>query len=226
MKFWVHIAAAAAVVASAAPAQAAVIGFEDIATPGSNVNEASFFGLGIVNSYQGYEWGYGNSGGWNNRDFVDSVAGWGASTVAMPGTMHVPAPAPTGVTGNVYAWNFFGKQSLWIDFKGEANVNAVDVAGLAGGSGWVLNSNSLQLFGYDELGNQLFSSAVIPLTTTMQQINVGFTGISFFELRADRNLSWFSVDQLDVSPVPAPATPGLMALGLLGVATLRRRRKV
>lgn len=112
-----------------------------------------------------------------------------------------------------------------IDFKGEANVNAVDVAGLAGGAGWVLNSNTLQLFGYDELGNELFSSAIIPLTTTMQDINVGFTGISFFELRSDRNVSSFALDQLDVSPVPAPAMPGLMALGLLGIASVRRRRQ-
>lgn len=225
MKFRVHIAAATAALVSAAPAQAVVIGFEDVATPGSNVNEASFSSLGIVNTYEGYEWGYGNTGGWANRNFVDAIAGWGASTVALPGTMHVPAPAPTGVTGNVYAWSFYGVQSLWIDFKGEANVNAVDVAGLAGGAGWVLNSNTLQLFGYDELGNQLFSSAIIPLTTTMQNINVGFTGISFFELRSDRYISWFAVDQLDISAVPAPATPGLMALGLLGIAALRRRRR-
>jgi hypothetical protein len=218
-------AAALAAFAVAAPAQAVIIGFEDVPTPGSYVDEASFASMGIVNDYQGFEWGYGITGGWANRTFVDSIAGWGASTVAVPGTVHVPAPAPTGVTGNVYAWSFYGVQSLWIDFKGEANVNAVDVAGLAGGSGWELNSDSLQLFGYDEVGNQLFASAIIPLTTTMQSINLGFTGISFFEMRSDRSVSWFSLDQLDVSPVPAPATPGLTALGLLGIATLRRRRK-
>lgn len=112
MKSGILKAAALATFAVAAPAQAVVIGFEDVDAPGSNVNEASLSSLGIVNSYQGYEWGYGNTGGWADRTFVDAIAGWGASTVAMPGTMHVSAPAPTGVTGDVHAWSFYGVQSL------------------------------------------------------------------------------------------------------------------
>ncbi len=51
-------------------AGATVIGFEDLTT------RNNFTALGIVDSYQGYEWGYGSAGGVGARTFVNTDTGW------------------------------------------------------------------------------------------------------------------------------------------------------
>src|SRR5688500_4778182 len=93
-------------------ARAQVIGFEDITT------RNSFLALGIIDSYRGYEWGYGLTGGLANRTFVNPTGvpyGWGSATATSEAV--VGRPEPMGLAGTSYAWNFAGPQSLWIDFR-------------------------------------------------------------------------------------------------------------
>lgn len=70
-----------------ASANATLIGFEDLTT------RNNFTAFGIVDSYQGYEWGYGLSGGVASRTFVNTAKGWASATVAAPAIN----PAPSGI---------------------------------------------------------------------------------------------------------------------------------
>lgn len=209
-----------AMILAAGPASGAVIGFEDL-TPGPpNTGQSSFNLLGVINSYQGFGWGSARAGGWNSRRFIATDEGWGISSANPPENHN-----PSGITGNVYAWTYHGVQSLWIDFRGVQSVNSVELSQLNPPS-----ANTVQAFGYDALGNEIMSSGIFSLTTTFQRFSLGFSGVSFLELRSDRNNSWFAVDQLDIgssgpgpNPVPEPGMLGLFGLGALAVASARRK---
>ena len=191
---------------SASIAHALVIDFEDLTT------RNNFNALGIIDTYQGFEWGFGTSPGVAGRTFVNTSIGWASATVTDPGV----APAPTGVGGESYAWNWGGPQSLWIDFKSPTNFIGGDFAVLSSTFG--SNASTLQLFTYDSTDKLVGASAILNLTDTFQSLSANFTNVRYLELRANTQTAWFSIDNLvvDQAQVPEPTTLVLMALGLAG----------
>lgn len=197
-------------------ANAAVISFEDLTT------RDNFTSLGIVDSYQGYEWGFGNGAGVAHRNFINSVTGWASATVSNPSI----DPAPAGMDGTSYAWNWNGPQSLWISFNTPTKVNSADFAYLS--SNYSYNAATIQMFGYNANDSLLYSSGIMTLTDTFQTLNANFLGVSFLELRANSDFTWFSVDNLKVdqvgTPLPAATLFPLFA-GFAGLISTRFRRK-
>jgi hypothetical protein len=195
-------------------ASAAVIGFEDLNT------RSSFNDLGIIDNYQGYEWGYGNTAGVAGRTFVNANTGWASATSSSP----VIAP-PSNLGGNSYAWTFNGPQSLWIDFKSPTTFNGGDFAVLS--STYSSNASSLTLFGYDAASNLTDSSSTLSLTNTFQTLNTNFQDIQYLEIRSNSDSRWFSVDNLRVgeaTSVPEPFTVIGTIVG--GTAAFRMRKKL
>lgn len=206
----------AAIVASAmlpTVGRAQTITFEDLAPVRSE-----FVSLGITTTYHGFHWGSTLYGTGN-----PSGTGWAVASVANPAV----APAPTPVSGTAYGWNFNGPQSLFIDFLAPTYVQGASFAWL--GTGFPGNSSSMQLFGYDGLGNQLFSSSVLTLSGSFQYLAADFAGVQALEMRGDNNPSWFSVDDIilgvPAAVVPEPASLALLATGLLGTGLVARRRR-
>lgn len=196
-------------------ANAAVIGFEDL-----NIRN-NFNALGIIDNYQGYEWGYGFAGGVANRTFVNTDTGWASATSSDPAI----APPPSNLGGNSYAWTWNGPQSLWIDFKSPTTFNGGNFAGLS--SAYGSNASSLTLFGYDAASNLVASSSTLNLTNTFQTLNTNFQDIQYLEIRSNANSQWFSVDNLRVegaTSVPEPFTIVGTLIG--GTAALRMRKKL
>lgn len=200
-------------------AHSTVIGFEDL------TSRDNFTHLGIVDTYQGYEWGYGNGPGVFNRTFVTDTSdgpGWAAGTISDAAW----SPAPAGMGGTSYAWNWNGPQSLWIDFRAPTDVASVNLAVLSSTYN-SYNSSTVQIFGYDANDILVGSSGILDLTTTFQTLAANFFAINYLEIRADRDGSWFSVDNLvlneNISGVPDSGSVALLlSLGLAGVASLRR----
>jgi PEP-CTERM motif len=203
-------------------AKAQIIDFEDLTT------RNSFLALGIIDTYRGYEWGYGLTGGLANRTFVNPTGapfGWGSATAASEAVLG--SPEPLGLGGTSYAWNFTGPQSLWIDFR--SNVDFLQGSFAYGSLGYAFNSSSVQLFGYNTTNTLVGSSAVLTLTDTFTALQAGFTDIRYLEIRGSAFFTVFSIDNLTfgrapVAAVPEPSTYGLIGSALLvGVIALRRR---
>jgi hypothetical protein len=200
----------------------ATIGFEDLTT------RATFLSLGILNSYEGFEWGYGDDagiGGTFGRTFVDDSNGWASATTSNPAL----APVPSGISGTSYAWNSNAMQSLWIDFKTPTTFNSADFAILASG-GYAFNSSTIQLFGYDASDVLLATTGILTLSDTMQTLRADFVGIRYLEIRANPDSTHFSVDSLRINesipPSPVPdACPSAMLLTIAigSLAWLHRR---
>jgi hypothetical protein len=186
-----------------------VITFDDLTT------RNNFFDLGINNTYQGYVWSTTLIGGETDQ------TGWASATVADPAW----SPAPTPVSGNSYAWNWNGPQSLFIHFGAATNVTSAYLATLS--STYCCNASSVQLFGYDSTNALVATGSVLPLTNSFQVYTANFSGIYKLEFRANTNDVWFSIDSITLnanSSVPEPGSGLLLALGGLAIAGLSRLR--
>jgi hypothetical protein len=216
-------AACALTLLVAHPATAATVTFEDLNT------RASFGSLGILDTYQGFEWGYGVSSTccttsianaiWTNNNF----SGWGSATVSDPAI----GTAPAGVEGTTYAWNYGLPQSLWIDFRSLMDVTSVYLAGSSG----FLSATSVAVFGYDAAG-LLVAPGVFTfgLSNAFQNVALDFSGVRYLQFRANGfDNAAFGVDNLvlnsPAAPVPEPATLLLVGTSLAGLAMVRRRQR-
>ncbi|MGC4071167.1 MAG: PEP-CTERM sorting domain-containing protein [Nibricoccus sp.] len=202
-------------VSAVTAARSQVIGFEDLNT------RDNFTRLGIVDSYQGFEWGYGTNAGLAYRTFANTFQGWAVATASDEAV----SPEPVGLAGHSYAWNWDSPRSLWIDFKSNVDFLQSDFAFLSPGYGF--NASSIQLFGYDAADNLVEQSAVFFLSETFETLNAGFTDIRYLEIRTieGRHLA---VDNLVIAPasaVPEPSTYGAVgALALVALVAYRARR--
>jgi hypothetical protein len=196
-----------------------LITFDDLTTPNT------FFGHGISTSYHGFAWGYSRFSGLENAVIPSTSIfwDWASATVSNPGV----SPGPTPVSGDSYAWNSDGPQSLFIDFRAPTTVASAYFATLS--SGYSFNATTVQLFAYDESGSLQSESSVLNLTNSFQQLNAGFTGVRFLEIRGNATGRNFSIDDLElgaplavtIDKVP-PTLSGLSATSILenGTTTL------
>lgn len=220
MRKSIVFAAALSLFVSATASQAAtVIGFEDL----QDYDSFGPSGWNNWNTYQGYVWGYGTSGGVANRNFNGADTGWASATETnSPG-----GPPPANVSGTAYAWTYNGPQSLWVDFQTSVDVTSVDLAALTSTTPYIYNSSTVQLFGYDAADNLIGFTGPFVLTTSLQTFAANLIGVQYLELRSDRNFSWFSLDNLTLngSAVPEPGTWAMMLLGFGAIGFALRRSK-
>ena len=196
-----------------------LITFDDLTT------RNTFFGQDISSSYQGFAWGYSRFSGLENAEIPTTSVfwDWASATVSNPGV----SPGPTPVSGESYAWNSGGPQSLLIDFRAPTTVTSAWFATLS--SGYSFNATTIQLFAYDGAGSLQSESSVLNLTNSFQPLNAGFTGVRFLEIRANASGRNFSIDDLQlgaplavtIDKVP-PTLSGLSATSILenGTTTL------
>jgi hypothetical protein len=188
---------------------AQTVTFEDLTT------RDTFAGLGIENTYSGFQWGYGYFPGFGDAKFgVLDGTGWASATVSNPAL----SPAPAGVGGNSYAWNSFGPQNLWIDFEVPVDFVSGDFSTLS--PGYSHNGSTVQLFGYSSTGVLLASSPVSNLGDSMQTLTANLNGIKYLEISSAGPLNsseYFSVDNLVVKPSSTVPDSGSVFL-LVGCA--------
>ncbi len=130
------------------------------------------------------------------------------------------------MSGNRAAFNQFGNASA---FSG----TLFDLASLSLGAAFNDGLN-VQIEGLYN-GNSVYTRLVIANPFAAQQVNLGWTGIN--ELRfssfggtdviANGSGTQFVLDNLQLGSlsVPEPATIALLAVGLVGVAVVRRRQR-
>ena len=191
-------------------ASALLIDFEDLTT------RNNFYYFGIESTYQGFSWSP-----------AGSSTGWASATTSQRVVSETIVP----VSGSSYAWNWNGPQSLFIDFGAPMTVNSAYFADL--GSNYSANSETVQLFGYDNSHTLTETSGILSLTDSFQLLESGFGGAVYsLEIRADRH-SWFLIDDIALNEatapkeepvIPEPATLVLFGSGLVGTF-LRRRKK-
>jgi hypothetical protein len=184
---------------------AGIITFDDLTT------RNNFGVLGISDTYQGDIWTSSGS--------IDE--GWASATVSDPA---VP-PAPTPVSGQSYAWNWDGVQSLYITFPTLQSVNGAYFATLSSGFG--SNASSITMYGYDASDTLIATSSSLTLSDTFQFLTAGFSGIKKLEIRANSAGAWFAVDNIDISggsAVPEPSMFGMLAFAAISIAWRVKRR--
>lgn len=196
-------------------AEAAVITFEDLTT------RNSFNNLGITDSYQGFEWGYGWSAGVAGRTWANSITGWASGTQSNSAV----SPVPNGLQGQSYAWNWDGPTSLWIDFQSAVNFDSGLFATLSPSFG--SNASSVQLFGYDAADNLVAFSSVLNLSDTFQTLDFD---VSVQQLEIRGSGGWFSIDNLTYNEasqnVPDGSSSALLSvIGLVTLIAAKRRRR-
>lgn len=191
-----------------ATANAGIISFEGLITDDSN----SFSELGISNTYQDYLWSASSGGD------------WGVEDCGATDCLGIQPPLEA-MSGSAYGWSLGGPQSLFIDFGEATDVLSAYFAGQFGFAG--VDSQTIQLFGYDDQGTLVSSSSVLNLAVDQwQQLIANFTGIHRLEIRSDRGASWFIIDDLVVnaSTVPIPAAVWLFGSAILGLLGYSARR--
>jgi hypothetical protein len=202
-------------------AEAATIDFEDLN------QRSSFNSQGILDTYQGFEWGYGRANtcctlSIGNAIWTNSNFGWASATASAPAV----APAPSNLGGTSYAWNMFSTQSLWIDFRAPMDLTSVDLAGSSGS----FSATSIFLAGFDPAGNLVSQLLVSGLGNAFQTVlTTEFSGIRYLQFRNNGfDNSIMGIDNIVLgsasTAVPEPATLLLFGTSFAGLAVARRQR--
>lgn len=200
-----------------------VITFEDIESSGE-----PFFSVKGLNhgpqpnyGYSGYSWGYLNSSEWKVPS--DGNAGWALGTPTNP-------TAVGAAEGTQFAYNAFSPQSLAIDFHAARYFGGGYFAQLYPGVN-VNNSTTIEILGYGETQNLVWTSGAQTLTNAYQYLGtgLGITPIWYLEIRGSGSGKGFAVDSLSVSTspasVPEPSTLAMLAVGMLAIAQRFLSRK-
>jgi len=205
--------AAAALLAVATQAQAVTIDFESLAV--GTVLSNQFAGLGVTftpNAFSG------------NTPPPPTIDGWAPNTdmtvVSSTGADVGGLGSPSLVSGNIlrsFAGWFgeTGSPSFAAVFSTPVNTFSATFAG-------VNNPAETRLFVYN--GGTLLSTVAGTVTTEQFTLSFAAPSITQVVITPGSYNDWVGVDNIVFQPVPEPATWGLMALGLAGLLTLKRRR--
>ncbi|MCP4785469.1 MAG: hypothetical protein GY903_08820 [Fuerstiella sp.] len=185
----------------------------------------TFYVQGISSTYHGFEWGHSRSSDLASPVIPSTSVYWDWASATVNDAAYMPGPTP--VSGDSYAWNSGGPQSLFIDFLSPTAVVSANFATLS--SKYSSNASTIQMFGYDASNNQVGESSSLNLTNDFQQLNAGFTNVRTLEIRANDAAKWFSIDDLILNSRltvtvdgVAPTLSGLSATSILenGTTTL------
>ena len=177
----------------AGAAQAGPVGFEDVATLGE------FASLSDLNPYAGLTW----SSDWYAGDnSIDDYANGAHS-------------------GSHFAVNGFGSDAMSVSSATGFNFAGAWFATPAGGSdkaGWI------NITAYNALNELIGSTGNIAIGDSYQWVAAGFSNVAM--LTITRDSGWYVMDDFTTvaaAAVPAPATPLVLAIGLLALGLVRRR---
>ena len=219
-------AAALALSVPLAAAQTAILTFDDLA---ASAGPAGFFGTDAPASYQGFDF--------SNATGTGSSWYWapGADPYGSIGTTNISAtPSKPGVydASVISSTTPFTLQSMvFSGLSGPIGIELVDIHGNSHYLGANFNSPS-------DLGTGDASTSfggTFALTDGWTE--PGNTGAWYFFVNNEQPTTllteiaiWgegntFAVDHIAVTPVPEPGTYALMALGLVGVGLVARRRR-
>jgi len=251
---------------SAGSANALLIDFEDL--PGTRLplpfeDRPDVGGVGFEQNYLGFDWLRGGASGPSSvlsNSGKGGNSGWGGATNEAVGSDPGFSDNPQlSVGDDWFAYNAGGDRSLWIDFKGESHdFNSGRFASLLDVNESV-RSDSIEIFGYSgaDLGTATLIGSAGSLTFatdgTFETLAGNLAGINFLEIRSDRDLSWFTVDDLcfdgmcssnssgtntsggsnNTPPskntpsgqnIPEPSTVALLGSGLVGMLLWKRNK--
>jgi len=184
---------ASAGLALAGAAQAGVIGFDDVNTAGD------FTSLSDLNPYAGLNW----SSDWYAGD--SSIGGY----------------ANAAHSGANYVVNGFGAEEMSIGSAVGFNFTGawfVAPAGIGDKAGWI------NISAYDALNQLIGTTGNIAISDSYQWLAGGFSNVALLTIA--RDTGWYAMDDFTITdaavPVPLPATPLMLGIGLLALGLGRR----
>ena len=183
---------ACAALALAGSAHAGVINFDELATGGD------FLSLSDVNPYAGLNW----SSDWYAGD--NSIDGY----------------ANGARSGSNFAVNGFGSDAMSVSSATGFNFAGAWFATPAGGSD---KANWINISAYDALNQLIGSTGNIAIGDTYQWVAASFSNVAM--LTITRDSGWYVMDDFTTvasAVVPEPATPLMLAIGLLALGLGRR----